>query len=166
MGSPIIFGSRKFNAENQGKSLAQAQPVRKQMRVTCDGSTDSLTTLGATCLVTFVVPVSPGCKLINLINLIGFADFVDAGVANYNVSDKIRLYINRSQFGNLDSNLSFPYLNNQSSVPYNFLLNVSATSEITIYLIIYGGDVLAATGITPGVGDTIVSQITMIYEPL
>lgn len=168
MGSQVKIGDRIFNALGRGR-LSQAAPAEKQIRYSTMGGAAALTSLNGTALVTSLIPIVPGSNLIVIKNIICSIEFVDAGVANYNVSQLAKVYMEQANYANLDTGGVFvPYLGNQAQGNlYDILATVTTpTSTVSINCSIYGGDVNRLTGVTPGAADSVVTQITLVYEPL
>jgi len=168
MGSPIKFGDRLFKAQAQRKELQQPEAIKRQVRYVTANDAEPLIAPGNTVILSHTFTISSNTKLINIIDLIAYVNFVDNGVGTYNVSDLIALYVNTDQFGNLDpSSTTFPYLSKQAQAgPYNILGNLNNANQITVTGIVYGADVARLTGITPGAADSLSSIITLVYEPL
>ena len=165
MANKVNIGDNTFNATNQGTlKTYQPESVKRQTRLTAAGSNDAMISLGVT-LVTFNVPILSGARIINIQNIIATCDFVDAGLGTYNVANKVRVYIERAQILNLDSQ-ALPYFQNHTNLPLNVVCNIDVSNTLLVYFIISGGDVAAETGITPAAGDTVSSSITIVYEPL
>jgi hypothetical protein len=166
MAGKVNFGSRVFPALGQGK-LKQGETAKNQLRLSAQSGSAPLIALNQTAQISTLINIVPGSGLIRIKDIIAFVEFADAGVAVYNVSERAKVYLSAANYGNLDTGGVFtPFLFNQSrGMPYDILAQV-INNQITIGIDIYGGDVVNLTGITPGAADTILTQVTVFYEPL
>jgi hypothetical protein len=169
MGGQIKIGDRIFNAIGKGR-LKQDDIATKQARWSNVASNIALTAIGNTATFAATVPFVPGTQLVNIKNIICIALFVDSSTgATYNVSEQVNLYLYPANFSNLDyvAGAAIPRFTYQSGgIDYQILANLGGSSNVAIDATIYGGDIVAKTLITPGVGDQVQFALSVLYEPL
>lgn len=167
MGSEINFGDKIFPAFGKGK-LPNSEVSKRQSRWTAQSSNQALTAISGVAAFAATMPVSIN-NLIRIKNVIVTAYFSDSSAGSiYNVSEMATFYVYQSNFTNLDYSTgaaipTFPYQSQKGDFE---ILAQALSNGIAIDARVYGGDVLAKTLITPGVGDQIQFSIAMLYEPL
>lgn len=115
----------------------------------------------------------PSCPVDNiLIHRINCqAEFQDSSTGiNYDVSEKVRFLLPTNRYTNLDiTNFGISSLL-KNDINYGGSLgiraNLNAIQSINPIAILYGGDIVVSTGITPAAGDNVSFNFSINYEPL
>jgi len=154
------IGGKRFPAFGFGK-LQNESTYNAGERITNASGSSNLTALTGSATFAALLPISTNLKVVKVLYVTVYAEFRDSGAGTYNVSTLTSFAINAP--GNLDTNTVLSYPNHFANNPINAEMNVNSSGELSLTVGIFGGDVVRATGITPGAGDTVFFSVSVSY---
>ncbi len=154
----IHLGGSKFETPDSNGKLGEIQTglIRWYTELSTG---NALTSLNGSASKAFSWGVVAPNRFVEIVNFNVIALFIDSGVATYNVSSLVFQSWSFPRF----SNTNIAYINSNNK-PLNLLLEIDSSNNINTTVSINGGDVWRATGITPGVGDSVNFYLSVAYK--
>lgn len=163
----IKIGDYEYNTRAQGYVRPEL-PESYDSRVTINRDSVAITALNTTAILTLSLNFFAPKKLVRIINIIGYCEFVDAGTANYTVNEALKIFPLASSYVNMEPNPNgySPFYPAFLGQPLNVVLQTNALDQIDFSTSVYGGDIEKLTAITPGASDSLQITVSVVYVPL
>jgi len=159
------LGDGMFETPDRGGRLGFDLGKSKNIRWTYNQELNvAITALAGGAGATIALPIASNEKIITLQDIYCTCVFEDSGAGSYNVSEFVNFTFVTASIANSDANGVYNFPSAKYSFnPLNLMVQVTAASTIEITVFINGGDILRATGITPGAGDTLDFDLQASY---